>query len=358
MKLILTLFCCFLLSGSIYGQNEGIRFFEGSFSEVKKQAASASSAKNPKLIFFDCYTSWCGPCKRMAKEFFTLKEAGDFFNANFINYKTDMEKGEGVELAKKYKISMYPTFLILDAEGNEVGRVLGGTATLNDFIEKIKVTMDPKNSLTYLKEAYVKNKTYANVLNYLRTCMAAGKTNDIYDFINEVFNTFDLYQKANDDMWKFIVLGVKTLESPLLTFINESRTEIDPLLGAEKVNNSLLKIYNRILSNYFQGGYTLSPNQIQQIKYTVQLINSQDKPLNIRINIAQALASDNLTQLTEVMNPGKLAYMLNTLEMLQLENTVFKIKSVPQEMAVEYYKKKAEMLKGQVVDTEKKMGTL
>lgn len=345
MKHILILLGCFLFSISTSGQNEGIRFFEGSFSDVKKQAAS--SADNTKLIFFDCYTSWCGPCKRMAKEFFTLKEAGDFFNSNFINYKADMEKGEGIELAKKYKISMYPTFLILDASGTEVGRVLGGTATLNDFIEKVKIAMDPKNSLTYLKEAYSEHKTYANALSYLRTCITSGKTDEIYNFINETFPTFDLYEKANDDMWKFIVLGVRTLDSPILTFINESRIEIDPLLGAEKVNNSLLKIYKRILSNYFNGSSNLSAEQIKYIKYTTNLIDSQDKPLNIRLAIAEALANNNITKISEIMNPDKLAYSLNTLELLQLENTISKIKSVPQQIMVNYYKQKQVMLQEQ-----------
>lgn len=346
MKHILITVSCVLLSLSMHGQNEGIRFFEGSFSDVKKQAAS--SAGNGKLIFFDCYTSWCGPCKRMAKEFFTLKEAGDFFNANFINYKADMEKGEGIELAKNYKISMYPTFLILDATGAEVGRVLGGTLTLNDFIEKVKIAMDPKNSLTYLSEVYSKNKTYANALNYLRTCIASGKTDEIYNFTNEVFPSLDLYERTNDDIWKFIVLGVKTLDSPILTFINENREEIDPLVGPERVNNSLLKIYKRILSNYFQGGYTLSAEQLKQIKYTASLINSQDKALNIRLAIAQALASNNIAGLSEIMNPNKLAYSLNTLEMLQLENTVSKIKAIPQEVMANYYKQKRTMLQGQI----------
>lgn len=338
MKHILIAFSFFLFSLSIHGQNEGIRFFEGSFSDVKKQAAP--SVDNAKLIFFDCYTSWCGPCKRMAKEFFTLKEAGDFFNSHFINYKADMEKGEGIELAKRYKISMYPTFLILDATGAEVGRVLGGTLTLNDFIEKIKIAMDPKNSLTYIREVYSKNKTYANALNYLRTCMASGKTDEIYTFINEIFPSLDLYKRTNDDIWRFIVLGVKTLNSPILTFINENREEIDSRVGPERVNNSLLKMYKRILTNYFQGGYILSTEQLKQIKYTANLINSQDKALNIRLSIAEAIVTNNIDKLSEIMNPTKLAYSLNTLEILQLENTVSKIKAIPQQVMTNYYKQK------------------
>ena len=33
-------------------------------------------------------------------------------NTRFVNVKLDMEKGEGRELAKKYQVKVYPTFLI------------------------------------------------------------------------------------------------------------------------------------------------------------------------------------------------------------------------------------------------------
>ena len=46
---------------------EGIAFFKGTWQEVLEQAK-----KENKLIFMDCYTSWCGPCKMLAKEVFTI----------------------------------------------------------------------------------------------------------------------------------------------------------------------------------------------------------------------------------------------------------------------------------------------
>ena len=48
-----------------------------------------------------------------------------------------MERGEGIEIRKNYKIKAYPTFLILDEKGNEIGRVVGGNE-INTFIEKVE----------------------------------------------------------------------------------------------------------------------------------------------------------------------------------------------------------------------------
>ena len=48
----------------------------------------------------DCYNSWCGPCKMLAKEVFTDPDVAAFFNEKFVNAKVDMEKGEGPALKK------------------------------------------------------------------------------------------------------------------------------------------------------------------------------------------------------------------------------------------------------------------
>ena len=52
----------------------------------------------------DCYTSWCGPCKKMLKEVFSRKDIGEYMNTHFVNYKQDMEQEEGKELAGKYGV--------------------------------------------------------------------------------------------------------------------------------------------------------------------------------------------------------------------------------------------------------------
>jgi thiol:disulfide interchange protein len=102
------------------GGTEGISFYHGTFDQAKAQAK-----KENKLIFIDAYTTWCGPCKMMAKKIFTQKTVGDYYNPNFINLKIDMEGSEGLYLSKKYKVSGYPTFLFVNSEGQLVTKEMG-----------------------------------------------------------------------------------------------------------------------------------------------------------------------------------------------------------------------------------------
>lgn len=83
--------------------------------------------KEKKMVFIDCYTTWCGPCKLMSRTVFKQKDVGDYYNKNFINLKIDMETAEGMFIGKKYAVSAYPTYLYLKADGTLIKKAMGAT---------------------------------------------------------------------------------------------------------------------------------------------------------------------------------------------------------------------------------------
>lgn len=95
--------------------NGGIEFFEGNWQQVLDKAK-----KEDKLVFVDAYTVWCGSCKYMSNNVFTNAAVGAYFNNNFINYKFDMERGEGPTFAKKYTVTSYPSLIFLSPEGKSI----------------------------------------------------------------------------------------------------------------------------------------------------------------------------------------------------------------------------------------------
>ncbi len=116
-------------SFNILAQDREIEFRDLTFSE----ALTAADEEN-KPIFMDCYTTWCGPCKWMAANIFTKNEIADFYNENFVCVKFDMEKGEGIELAKEFKIRAYPTLLFVNANRELVMKQIGAPRDPEPYI--------------------------------------------------------------------------------------------------------------------------------------------------------------------------------------------------------------------------------
>ena len=160
----------------------GIKFHKGDWAS----ALEAAQAQD-KLIFMDCYTTWCGPCKSMAKNVFTNEKVGQYFNKNFINVKMDMEKGEGRKLAQQYKVRAYPTLLFVDGSGKIVHQGKGaqpadrfislGTFAIKKFDKSIEYTemyeggkRDADFLLKYAYSLKRANKSNGKVVNeYLAT---------------------------------------------------------------------------------------------------------------------------------------------------------------------------------------------
>ena len=133
-------FLFLLISTTLFSQ-DGIKFGKQSFAQTLEQAK-----KENKLIFLDAFASWCGPCKLLDKNVFPKKEVGDYFNANFLNLHIDMEKGEGIEIAKKYSIYSYPTLLFINGDGKVVYKAAGYMSP-QELISIAKEAVNPENTL-------------------------------------------------------------------------------------------------------------------------------------------------------------------------------------------------------------------
>ena len=62
---------------------------------------------------------------------FPNKKVGDFFNTNFINIKVDVEKGDGLDIADKYKITGLPTLFFVNSDEELVHSSVGAKIQKN-----------------------------------------------------------------------------------------------------------------------------------------------------------------------------------------------------------------------------------
>lgn len=104
------------------------------------EAAAAANEKQPKKIFVDIYTEWCGWCKKMDATTFKDPSVVSQLNANFYAIKLNAEQKESImwngQEFKWYpsgrdgvnrlahdlvdgKLS-YPTYIIMDSEFSRI----------------------------------------------------------------------------------------------------------------------------------------------------------------------------------------------------------------------------------------------
>ena len=110
--------------------------------------AIAAQKKNPKPIFMDVYTEWCGPCKMLDKNTFHDPKIVDLVNKNYYAVKFNGEgtdvinyKGKTFTNAKHnpnargrnsvhdfttyLQLRGYPSMFIFDAKGDVKSPIVG-----------------------------------------------------------------------------------------------------------------------------------------------------------------------------------------------------------------------------------------
>ncbi len=241
MKKILCLLSPVLLcSASAFAQ--GINFETGDWQSVVTKAKAEH-----KLIYLDVYTTWCGPCKMLATRIFPQKEAGDKFNALFVNYRIDAEKGEGLDIAKKYQVSGYPTNLFIEPEKQAVVfRTMGASAEVKDFVaEGDKAVAEYKDPMTLDKyqTAFKEGKRDKAFLKaYLEKNERLGHNND------EVLNAYvAILPKGNLDSTDLLYLAdrVKTANNNALPRIYKQKADLQRYMATtnpDYLNNKMERV--------------------------------------------------------------------------------------------------------------------
>ncbi len=226
-----------LLAGST--MNAQITFEHGTWDEVK-----AKAEKENKPIFVDAYTTWCGPCKWMAKNVFSQEAVGTYMDQNFIAYKMDMEKGEGPAFAKANNVAAYPTLLYFDAKGEMIHKGIGARDA-DGLMELCNSALDPDKQLASFVKKYEEGARDKDFLvSYLDVLNSCGED------LEAPFNAY--WEKTSDaekqtaeslDLMAGVTRRFSDFKSPITQYLLANKEAYEKVATKEHVGGLLDNCY-------------------------------------------------------------------------------------------------------------------
>ena len=225
-------------------QADGIALRELSFPEALKRAEVED-----KLLFVDCFTTWCGPCKRLSKVVFKDSLVADYFNRHFVNLKMDMEKDEGVELRKKYGVHAYPTLLFINSSGEVVYRLVGAEDAL-ELLKKVKLGVE-SGGLSGLKKRYeAGDRDLAFISGYINALSAANREQEAGQVAADFLQGREQKMLEDEDYFLVFYYYVHDVNSSAFQYVVNHQKEI-----ADKFPRQGASLDRRLLEDWIAGSY-------------------------------------------------------------------------------------------------------
>ena len=305
LMVIVTLFWALSASAQV-----GVIWEEGTISEALKKGA-----KKDKLIFIDCYTKWCGPCRYMEQKVFSTAEAGEYFNKTFINFKMDMEVGDGVQYASKYCISAYPTFLILNPDGTEAGRYVGGVLDTQKFIEKIEKAIKPENNPKKILEKFDSTGDIAYAYEYVDTLRATANNGMIREFVIDYYNKIQDKEKFTPKFWNLVKSTISIRDYRVLDYVMEDKLKYDKTFGKHIVDNDIATLLYHGLITYVYEGSNFPKENIKKACLYYTLLTPKMTPWDeYIINASLALSNQDYNKFYEMSKPSTIFNLYRIME--------------------------------------------
>ncbi|MFQ3214977.1 MAG: thioredoxin-related protein [Marivirga sp.] len=103
--------------------------------------------KEPRKIFIDVYTDWCGWCKKMDRDTFSDPKVAEFVTENFYAVKLNAEDTFNIQLAddpttpqmiaRSMGVSGYPTIVYMKEDFKTI-HVVPGYQKAGDFLTNLE----------------------------------------------------------------------------------------------------------------------------------------------------------------------------------------------------------------------------
>lgn len=279
-----------------------------SWKELKSKAKDED-----KFIFIDCYTTWCGPCKRMEDEVYETDSVADLVNSLFLPVKVQMDKtnhdndeikkfySDAENIGKEFKVNAYPTLIFLSSDGNILVKQVG-YKNPQDFLILAKNAVTPgtkfndpfKRYDSLISEYHNGKNVYREMIYLIKTSKQLDQI-ALADSLSSVYNSYllklpvkQLYMKDNleflsnnikmrtDKAFKLFYLHGKRVNK-ILNEKDYSLRVVDRVVRIEIVNDFLEKSLNGNIVPNWDSLYQLIKHKYSKEIATREILGAKVK---------------------------------------------------------------------------------
>jgi thioredoxin-related protein len=210
-----------------------------------------------------------------------------------------MEKGEGREIAAKYGVRSYPTYLFINGDGQLISQNMGYMAE-EMFISLGKEANSPNNKKGSMKERFEKGE---NNPEFLMNAMKLHMNTD-FDFAKKASEKYFVTRKKGEltkDEIGYLLYFIKSVEDPNYTLFRTRKDEIVKFLPVET--------------------YTQFDNEMKLQKVLQNSFDSAKKTVNEKYFLENAVPLVGQEEAEKTLNKALLAFHEQTANYPAYEKT-------------------------------------
>lgn len=248
----------------------------------------AQAEVEDKYVFLDCHNNG-QTTKAIDDQLFTQKEVEDLLNKFFINYRVNLEEGEGAKVIRRYGINIPNVMLVLDKEGNVrhmISNVMNG-----NFIERVQETFDDNKAFGVLEARYVSgDRSPEFMVQYLTALSKVANSSKMALVAVELFASLNDEQRTSPEFWMLYNPQFSGISSEMKNYLFSHLQEFREKIGTEKVDQTVVnQIYSDLSSVLYTQGSRYTVDDINNIIQFIKRHDIQDSQ--------QLLCIANITKL-------------------------------------------------------------
>lgn len=259
--------------------------------------------KEKKLIFCNCFEDWAMPCHGMNKQVFSNKEFADWMDKHFVNLFMDMSTEAGKAFQKKYNIQYMAHYVILDAQGNLVHRIVGGTG-LPRFQEQVARALSPKTSLIGMNERYAKGNVSKNFLReYAEVLRVANEEEKYRQVADEYFSLLKPEEWVRSENWPIFSERIGRNDTAAINYLIAHKADFIKAQDSSVIDNILAQVYMLPIYYVAVGAKKISEDEILGMRDFLKRADiASSNPIYVLWDIAYYRLKGDILKMMDVVS--------------------------------------------------------